>query len=163
MGQDRGCHRRARRGDHFILPAESLAALLAAFDARFGALTVIPTNSSSKLSYGLDAWRITRKLAKPDIVTTQDPFETGLIALFIARRLKVPLHVQVHTDFASREFARHSFRNWLRQRVAWFVLKRAARIRVILGRTADDIAAAGIIPERRRPLAGVPFALGRSR
>jgi len=111
---------------------------------RFGSLTVIPTNSSSRLFYFYDVWRITHTLAKPDVITTQDPFETGLIALFMARRLKVPLHVQVHTDFASHEFARHSFRNWLRQRIAWFVLKRAARIRVILGRTADDIAAAGV-------------------
>src|SRR5262249_6816028 len=88
--------------------------------------------------------RIVKKLAKPDLVTTQDPFETGVIALIIARSLKVPLHVQVHTDFASREFANLSLRNWLRQKIAWFILRRAARIRVILGRTADDIAAAGI-------------------
>jgi len=112
--------------------------------ARSGKLTAIPTNSSSKFLYFRDVWRIVHTLARPDVITSQDPFETGLIALFLARRLKVPLHVQVHTDFASREFARHSFRNWLRQRIAWFVLKRAARIRVILGRTADDIAAKGI-------------------
>jgi glycosyltransferase involved in cell wall biosynthesis len=112
--------------------------------ARFGRLSVTPTNSSSKLLYFNDAWKITRKLALPDVITTQDPFETGLIALWIARRLRVPLHVQVHTDFASREYARHSLRNWIRQRIAWYVLRRAARIRVILGRTADDIAAAGL-------------------
>jgi glycosyltransferase involved in cell wall biosynthesis len=111
---------------------------------RFGTLTVTPTNSSSKLLYGWNTWRIAKGLPRPDAVTTQDPFETGLIALFVARRLKVPLHVQVHTDFTSREFARHSFINWIRQRIAWFVLKRAARIRVILKRTADDIRARGI-------------------
>jgi glycosyltransferase involved in cell wall biosynthesis len=105
---------------------------------------VTPTNSRSRLFYGFDAWRIAKELPKPDAVTTQDPFETGLVALFIARRLKVPLHVQVHTDFTSYEFGRHSLLNWVRQRIAWYVLKRADRIRVILKRTADDIRARGI-------------------
>jgi len=109
-----------------------------------GALSVTPTNSRSRLLYGFDTWRIARKLPKPDAVTTQDPFETGLIALFVAHRLKVPLHVQVHTDFTAREFAHHSFLNWVRQRIAWYVLKRAARIRVILERTAQDIRARGV-------------------
>ena len=111
---------------------------------QFGNVSVASTNSYSKLLYGFDAWRIARKFPKPDVVTTQDPFETGLVALCIARWLRVPLHVQVHTDFSSREFARHSFINWLRQKIAWFVLRRAARIRVILGRTADAIRARGI-------------------
>lgn len=110
----------------------------------FGAVSVYPTNSRSKLWYGFDAWRLSRKLPRPDIVTTQDPFETGLIALFIARRLKVPLHVQVHTDFTSKGFAHHSFMNWWRQRIAWFVLRRADHTRTILERTADDIRARGI-------------------
>jgi glycosyltransferase involved in cell wall biosynthesis len=111
---------------------------------RFGTLSVTPTNSSSRWFYGMDAWKIAKRLPKSDAITTQDPFETGLVALFIAWRLKVPLHVQVHTDFTSKEFVRHSFLNWLRRRIAWFVLKRAKRIRVILQRTADDIRAGGI-------------------
>lgn len=111
---------------------------------RFDTVTLNPTNSSSKLLYGLDAWRVARKLPKPDVITSQDPFETGLVALFIARLLKAPLHVQVHTDLTSREFSRHSILNWLRARIAWFVLRRASRIRVILQKTADDIRSKGV-------------------
>lgn len=109
-----------------------------------GALSVLPTNSSSRLFYGLDAFRIARKLPKPDVVTVQDPFETGLAALLIAWWLGVPLHVQVHTDFVTPEFAHTSFLNRLRRICAWFVLRRASRIRVILDRTQDDIRARGI-------------------
>ncbi len=110
----------------------------------FGDVTVHPTNSYTKLWYGWDAWRIARTLPKPDVVTTQDPFETGLVALFIARTLGVPLHVQVHTDFTSKEFSRHSFMNWVRARIAWFVLRRAAHVRTILERTAEDLRASGL-------------------
>ena len=109
-----------------------------------GSLHIIPTNSRLKLLYGFDAWRIARKLPRPDVVTVQDPFETGLIGFFIAHSLRVPLHVQVHTDFTSRAFARSSFQNWIRQKMAWFVLKRAVQIRVILERTADEIRAHGV-------------------
>ncbi len=112
--------------------------------AEFGAVQVVPTNSTSKWMYWLDAWLIAKNIQKPDVVSSQDPFETGLISLFIARRLKVPLHVQVHTDFTSRAYARHSLKNWLRVRIVWFVLRRATRIRVILDRTAHDIRIRGL-------------------
>jgi glycosyltransferase involved in cell wall biosynthesis len=111
---------------------------------RVGALSVTPTNSFSRLFYGLNAFSIARKLSRPDVITAQDPFETGLIAWFIARRLHVPLHVQVHTDFTSREFARASLFNRLRVICAWFVLRRAVRIRVILERTKKELGARGI-------------------
>jgi glycosyltransferase involved in cell wall biosynthesis len=107
-------------------------------------LAILPTNSYSKIAYGFDAWRIARRLERPDIVTTQDPFETGLIALCVARLLRVPLHVQVHTDFTARAFRRHSFINWLRVQIAWFVLRSATRVRVILERTGEDLKRAGI-------------------
>lgn len=106
-----------------------------------GALSVTPTNSRARFLYGLDVFRIARKLPKPDVVTVQDPFETGLVGLFVSWWLGVPLHVQVHTDFVSPEFTRTSFLNRLRRLCAWFVLRRASRVRVILERTKDAISA----------------------
>lgn len=103
-------------------------------------LRVIPTNSSSPLLYGLDALRIAKTLPKPDVVSAQDPFETGLAAWFIARRSNVPLHVQVHTDLLSPEYARRSLVNRIRVSIAGFVLKRAARIRVVSARVQGSIA-----------------------
>lgn len=110
----------------------------------FGNVSVIPTNSWAALFYGFDAWRLARRLEKPDVVTAQDPFETGLIGFFIARSFSVPLHAQVHTDFMAKEFTRRSFINFLRRRIAWFVLRRASRIRVILQSTADSLRERGI-------------------
>jgi glycosyltransferase involved in cell wall biosynthesis len=100
---------------------------------------VYPTNSISKIFYGLDTIRISGKLPRPDVISAQDPFEVGLLALLIARMRGLPLHVQVHTDFLSRGYVRHSFVNRLRIMVAGFVLKRAARIRVVSSRVRDSL------------------------
>jgi len=102
-------------------------------------LHVHPTGSSSPLLYGWGAIRIAKGLPHPDVVTVQDPFETGLVGWWIARKLKVPLHVQVHTDFLSPEYVKLSFLNRIRVHVASFVLRRAARIRVVSGRIHDGL------------------------
>lgn len=102
-------------------------------------LDVYPTDSISQLWYGTDAVGIARRSPQPDVVSAQDPFETGLVALFIARRSGVPLHVQVHTDLLSPEYAAHSFKNRVRVLVAGFVLRRASRIRVVSQRIKDGI------------------------
>ncbi len=105
-------------------------------------LRVIPTNSRLPILYGLDAMRIAKTLPKPDVVSAQDPFETGFAAWLIARRFGVPLHVQVHTDFLSPEYARLSIVNRLRVWIAGFVLRRAARIRVVSEHIADSVVGA---------------------
>ncbi len=102
-----------------------------------------PTLSQNAILFGLDALRIARKLQKADVVTVQDPFETGLIGFFIAKRMGVPLHVQVHTDFLSPAFARHSIFNRIRVRIARFVLKRASGIRVVSALVKDSLIAGG--------------------
>jgi glycosyltransferase involved in cell wall biosynthesis len=96
-----------------------------------GALRIFPTNSSGKWSYLFGALRISRTLLRPHVVSVQDPFEVGLIGWLVASRLRVPLHVQVHTDFLSPEYASHSVMNRARALIAGFVLRRAAGVRVV--------------------------------
>src|SRR5689334_16101289 len=43
-------------------------------------------------------------IQKPDIVTAQDPFFTGLLAWLIARMRGSALHIQVHTDLFDPHF-----------------------------------------------------------
>ena len=106
-----------------------------------GPLTLIPTHSSSKWFYGWNALQIARTLQKPDVVSAQDPFETGLVAWRIAKRLGVPLHIQIHTDFLSPAYAKHSLLNRVRVRIARFVLARADGIRVVSERIKDSLEA----------------------
>lgn len=84
-----------------------------------------PTNSISRLLYGWDAIRIARRLPRPDIVSAQDPFETGLAAWCIARYFGVPLAVEIHTDFLAPSYVRQSVLNRIRVAIAGFVLARA--------------------------------------
>jgi glycosyltransferase involved in cell wall biosynthesis len=84
-----------------------------------------PTNSLSRLLYGWDALRITRHLSKPDVVSGQDPFETGLAALRIARRFRSKLAIEMHTDPFAPPFRRHSVLNRMRLLIVGFVLRRA--------------------------------------
>ncbi len=102
-----------------------------------------PTLSENPLFFAFDALRIARKLEKPNVITVQDPFESGLVGFFLARKWRVPLHVQVHTDFLSPAFASHSILNRIRVRIARFVLKRAAGVRVVGENVKKALIAAG--------------------
>ncbi len=139
--------------DRSIFDADSASASrMREYGKRFGALDMIvfslrehgvqkaelsehahayATNSFFRFLYAYDAIRLALKLPKPDVISVQDPFETGFVGWVLSRKMKVPLHVQVHTDFLSPEYARHSLLNRLRILIAGFILMRAARIRVV--------------------------------
>ena len=99
-------------------------------------LSITPTNSISRITYGIDAAFIAWRLPRPDVLTAQDPFFVGLIGWMVSRMLGTPLHVQIHTDISAF--------SWMRQRLAYFVLRRATGIRVVLERTKEEIEARGI-------------------
>lgn len=99
-----------------------------------------PTNSKNKLFYIIDAIRIGKKIIKKDwIITTQDPFETGLAGWFISRKFKNKLQFQIHTDFLSKYFKKESFLNKIRVVVAKFLLPKADGIRVVSERIKQSL------------------------
>ena len=104
-----------------------------------GHVRVHPTNSSSRFFYLFDAYRVARRLAKPDVVTAQDPFEAGLVTLLVAGAFGARLHVQIHTDFLSPAFVRGSLLNRVRRFIARIVLPRADGIRTVSERIADSL------------------------
>ncbi len=106
-----------------------------------GNVSVYPTNSSNKIARFFDALRIGKATKGVDIVSSQDPFETGFISWLIARHHKAPLHVQVHTDFLAPEYAAHSFVNKIRVMIAGFVIARASRVRVVSKIVGESIIA----------------------
>lgn len=132
--------------------ASAPAARMRAYGKRFGELEMIifslrkhkvrearlsehaharATNSFFRFLYVWNAIWLALRLPKPDVISVQDPFEVGITGWIVARLRGVPLHVQVHTDFLSPAFARLSFLNRLRVRIASFVLHRASRVRVV--------------------------------
>lgn len=105
-------------------------------------LFIYPTNSRSRLFYIIDTLGIFKKFIKKELiglVSSQDPFETGLAAYIISKFFKIPLHLQVHTDFLGPYFEKESLLNRIRVLIAKFLIPRAACIRVVSERIKKSL------------------------
>lgn len=81
------------------------------------------------------------KESKFQVITAQDPFETGLIAWILSKRYGAGLHLQEHGDFFSRPYwRRESVLNFCRYFLGKFLLKRADSIRVVSSRIKKFLA-----------------------
>ncbi len=93
------------------------------------------TRSRTKLSYLWDGYGVAERIMQEKggqwIITTQDPFETGLLGYLLTLQFKIPLQLQAHTDFLSPFFKHESILNRLRVLVARFLLPRATSVRVV--------------------------------
>ncbi len=107
-------------------------------------VTVYPTNSWSRFLYFIDAYFIARSLHRPDIVSAQDPFESGVAGYLVSRHFGVPLHLQAHTDFLSPYFYKDSYLNKVRLVLARFLIRRSAKFRVVSERIKRSIVASGL-------------------
>ncbi|VAW14096.1 hypothetical protein MNBD_BACTEROID05-664 [hydrothermal vent metagenome] len=107
-----------------------------------------PTNSINRWTYIFDAVKIGKRIKDIDLVTTQDPFETGFVGWCVvkatARAYGARLQLQIHTDFLSPYFIKDSTLNKVRVRIAKFLLPKADGVRVVSKRIADSIKSAGI-------------------
>jgi GxxExxY protein len=74
-----------------------------------------------------------------DIVDAQDPAESGLAAYLVARFAKIPLRLQIHTDIFSPWYQRASLKEWVRYRLAKFLIPRADCIRVVSARIKKSL------------------------
>jgi glycosyltransferase involved in cell wall biosynthesis len=117
---------------------------------------VYPTNSLSRWLYVFDAYRIAMNLfslsnyskkstaeaqskVALNLVSTQDPFECGIAGYRIAKKLRIPLHLQIHTDFLNDRFQKGSKLNYLRKYIAKFLFREHADIRAVSERIKASI------------------------
>lgn len=108
---------------------------------------IYPTNSWIKLLYFRDTYKIAKKIflnsksyiQNSFVITTQDPFETGFMGYLLKRKFKLPLQIQIHTDFLSPYFWRESFKNKIRVLLGKWLIKKADCIRVVSGRIKKSI------------------------
>ncbi len=94
-----------------------------------------------KLFFSWELWQILRRA---HVISSQDPFETGLFSWTVATLFRKPLHVQVHTDIFSPAFARIHRANGIRQSIARWVLARATRVRVVSLALKEKLIASGV-------------------
>ena len=95
---------------------------------------IYPTNSFSKWLYVHDASKLGQKIIfdhkfirGQSVITAQDPFESGLVALKVKTKWRLPLEVQLHTDPNSPYFS--GFLNSIRKIIAKKVLANADSVR----------------------------------
>ncbi len=82
------------------------------------------------LSGWLQATRLPKHL-RPDVVSSQSPFEDAVLGLFLSKRFKAKFEVQTHFGIASPYWVKeHAVINRLRIRLAQFCYGRADKIRV---------------------------------
>lgn len=101
---------------------------------------IYSTNSSSKISYINDAVKIAEGIDGVEIVSAQDPFETGLAAQRISKDKKIKLHLQIHTDLFSPSFKKSSILNRVRVGIAKRILPKADGVRVVSKRIKDSLS-----------------------
>ena len=124
-------------------------------EAHEAPLHLYPVHTSPFFRIPALVWRA-RKLVREqgiEVVSAQDPFEYGLVAWKAALFTKAHLHIQLHTDPFAPGFANvghpMSYINYARWLIMPFVLRRAARIRVVLPALKQHIVERfGISPER---------------
>ncbi len=117
-----------------------------------GELRIRATGSRSRLAYVIDGYRVGRKFAvdrPPDVITTQDPFLTGVIGLRLRRTLHVPLIVQIVTSvIGSTAFARESALTRVLQLLARQIVLRADAVRVVNTNERAACIRLGVPPDR---------------
>lgn len=103
-------------------------------------LTIYPTNSLSKVTFIKDAYFLAKGIIqkknlapKETVITTQDPFETGLVGYLIKKKFQVGLNIQDHGGFFEAEyfFRRESILNLFRLPLGKFIIKKADSIRTV--------------------------------
>ncbi len=114
---------------------------------RDGSLYLYPTKNSYKLGFLFKFYFLGKRIIKEnkiDIVSSQDPFECGLIARILAKKFKLPLHIQIHTDFLNPLFRKLSFLNDVRVVLGKLITKKASEIRVVSNRIKFSLMKIGI-------------------
>lgn len=110
---------------------------------------VYPTASGAKFLFVWDAYKIGRRLMQKvrfNLISAQNPFETGLVAWALARG-KVRVDFQLHTDPFSPHFYRsHPLNRW-RLMLAKVLLPKGHAIRVVSARIARAVH--GLLPNAR--------------
>ncbi|MBI3634361.1 MAG: glycosyltransferase [Candidatus Yonathbacteria bacterium] len=102
-----------------------------------------PTNTLTRIGYMLRAVNIARVMKRSgvdiDVVSSQDPFETGITAFLISRIIGAKFHLQIHTDMMSPYFKDESLVNRVRVIIAKFLIPRANAIRVVSLRIKNSL------------------------
>lgn len=126
----------SKRGDHELV--------------REGNMFIYPIDTSKKWAFLSEMRRVggeilrERDRAARWLVTAQDPFMVGTVAYLLARRFRLPLHLQVHTDPFSPRWRTASLRHRIEYVLSLFLLTHADAVRVVSERVQSGVRALGV-------------------
>lgn len=116
-----------------------------------GNLKILCLGTNNPILRLFKGWQKGKELIKkcnPDVITTQDPFETGLVGRLLAGK-RMGLNIQLHGDFFSNPF-------WRKERplnkILYYLglsnLKKSDSIRTVSVRIQDDLIKRGYDKEK---------------
>lgn len=124
-----------------------------------GNLFLYPTGGNTKIGMLVRGYMLGRRILKQQgnkdfIITTQDPFEAGLVGFLLALLFQIPLNIQEHGDFFSASYWREeTFLNSLRYHLGLFLIRKATTVRVVSKRIKNTLLKKGINESVIRELA----------
>lgn len=97
-------------------------------------LTIIPSLSLTRLFFIWDAFKVCRKIIKEnkiDLITTQDPYECGLLGYILKCLYRIPLNVQIRTAILNNPaYLKEKYINKIYHFISWKIIYRAETIGV---------------------------------
>ena len=111
---------------------------------------IYPTNHSLNVLFWWNVLKIATELIHKhnfSYITSQDPFENGLIALILKKIYRVPLQLQIHTDVFSPYFKKESLMNKIRVIIAKKIIPSADKVRVVSERIKRSLLNLGLLPK----------------
>jgi glycosyltransferase involved in cell wall biosynthesis len=117
-----------------------------------------PSGGRTRLGMLVGAYRTAARLIQAQrqaswVVTTQDPFEAGLVGWLTCRRFGLPLNIQEHGDFFSTPHWRNETAlNRVRFYVGRYLIRRADTVRVVSKRIWQTLTQLGVAETRLRLL-----------
>jgi len=115
---------------------------------------IFPSSSKSPIFFIFDAFQLARQIFvnyRMDLVLSQDPFITGLVAFLIKRRYKCAFLIHFHGDFWQNKYwLREKWYNFILLWLSRFLVKRADGIKVVSSGIKDKLVRAGIAENKIR-------------
>ncbi|MBN2190073.1 MAG: glycosyltransferase family 4 protein [Candidatus Aureabacteria bacterium] len=112
-----------------------------------GNLTVKGTGEKNLIKRFYAGYRIAEALARKNdysLVTTQDPFLTGLVGYMVSKKFNIPLNIQLHADFLDNSYwIKENRINILLNIFAKYIIKKAGTARVVSSRMLDKLVSIG--------------------
>ena len=114
---------------------------------RSGNLFIYPASGFWRLIQLMRAYIVAHAICRKrqiSVISTQAPDDAGIMTWWLARRAGRPWQLQIHTDIMSPWYRRASWKEYVRYRIARFLIPRASCVRVVSERIKKSIIESGI-------------------